>query len=77
MKLKATRIIKFQRGTGFEDLGWHIAHNPTGVDMTLCGLAHEGACEGPTIYEPTKAKEGRPTCENCIRIIKYAAELLS
>ncbi len=77
MKIKSTEVSKFLAGTGFEDSGWHISNDPLGDDRTLCGLAWEGACEGKTLYVTRKTKLGKPTCKNCLSIIRAVSALLS
>ena len=73
--MKATRILKFRPGTEMEETGWHVAFNPTGNDTTLCGLALEGVCSGPTLRESYDSKDGRPTCEHCVSIVNFCLTL--
>jgi len=74
MKLKATRVLRFTKGTEFDDGFWHVAEDPCGDDRTLCGLAHEGM--GNSLrFDTYKAKQGHPTCRNCNAIIEFCLTL--
>jgi hypothetical protein len=57
-----------------DDQAWHISHNPTGTDTTLCGLALEGmgnARYGVKINDIKHGSFRSVTCDHCRRIVQF------
>lgn len=67
-------LIKFNE-RHHEGGEWHLGESGTGNDTTLCGLAHEGACDHQYLgaSEPEdEIKKGTMkdiTCKQCLSII--------
>ncbi len=60
---------------------WHIGESGTGVDCTLCGLAHEGVCDnkflGPDEPKDHFKKGGlkQVTCQSCRGIVELCKSI--
>lgn len=71
------RLRKYRPAAEAGDGGsWHVGHNPTGFDGTLCGIADEGfggSCD--VAYDEKDGNVDAVTCEQCLAIIDYCASL--